>query len=226
MPDEPEPGTASGSAPPPSATRRRPDPSGSPPPGTSASPGWSSGSSQDSSPDRSGVIIGGALIVLGGIFLAERIFGIDLGRFGWPLFVIAPGVIMMVASLVVGGREGSGLAVAGAIATTTGLVLAFQNATGLWATWAYAWALVGPAATGVGLIFYGLLRNQPDLLSPGIRSLGTGLALFAGFGLFFEGIIGLSGEPFLIGSDLLPIVLIGLGVILVGWSLIRGRQRA
>ena len=63
-------------------------------------------------------------------------------------------------------------------------------------------------------------------LSPGIRSLGTGLALFVAFGLFFEGIIGLSGEPFLIGSDFLPIVLIGLGVILVGWGLIRGRQRA
>ena len=166
MSDEPEPGTASGSAPPPSGPPPS-DTSGTPPPNTSASSGWWSGSSKDSSPDRSGVIIGGALIVVGGIFLAERVFGIDLGRFGWPLFVIVPGVILMAASLVVGGREGSGLAVAGAIATTTGLVLAFQNATGLWATWAYAWALVGPAATGVGLIFYGLLRNQPDLLSTG-----------------------------------------------------------
>ena len=67
----------------------------------------------------------------------------------------------------------------------------------------------GPAATGLGLIFYGLLKDQPDLVSNGIRSLGSGLALFAAFGLFFEGIIGLSGEPFLLGSELLPIALIG-----------------
>lgn len=170
--------------------------------------------------------MGAVLIVLGALFLAERVFQLEIGRFGWPLFVIVPGLLLMGASLVVARREGSGLAVAGAITTVVGLVLAVQNATGLWATWAYAWALVGPGATGIGLIFYGLLRNQPDLVSGGVRSLGSGLALFAVFGLFFEGIIGLSGEPFLVGSDVLPIALIGLGVVLVGWSLIRGRQRA
>jgi hypothetical protein len=196
------------------------DASGSPPPPSDASsPPAAAGQ------DRGGLIFGGILIALGVLFLAERAFGIQLGRFGWPLFVIVPGVLLMAASLAVGGREGSGLAVGGAITTVVGLVLAFQNATGLWATWAYAWALVGPGATGLGLIFYGLLRNQPDLVPNGIRSLGSGLALFAAFGLFFEGVIGLSGEPFLLGSELLPIVFIGLGVALLGWSLVRGRQR-
>jgi hypothetical protein len=175
--------------------------------------------------ERSGLIIGGVLIVLGVLFLAERAFGIQFGRFGWPLFVIVPGLLLMAASLAVGGREGSGMAVGGAITTVVGLVLAFQNATGLWATWAYAWALVGPGATGVGLIYYGLLKHHPDLVSNGIRSLGSGLALFAAFGLFFEGVIGLSGEPFLLGSEFLPIALIGLGVVLLGWSLVRGRAR-
>ncbi len=211
MADEPEPNVVSGSPPP------QPAPP-APQPASPARPSFS--------PDRSGVIVGGALIVIGAIFLAERAFGIDLGRFGWPLFVIVPGVLLMAASLAVGGREGSGLAVAGAITTTVGVVLAIQNATGLWATWAYAWALVGPGATGVGLLFYGLLKGQRDLVSTGIRSLGTGLALFAAFGIFFEGVIGLSGEPFLVGSDVLPIGLIGLGVILVGWSFLGSRRRA
>jgi len=198
--------------------------SGSPPP--SATPPNAPGSaSPDSRQDRGGLIFGGILIVLGVLFLAERAFGVQFGRFGWPLFVIVPGVLLMAASLAAGGREGSGLAVAGAITTVVGLVLAVQNATGLWATWAYAWALVGPGATGIGLIFYGVLKGQPDLVSNGIRSLGSGLALFAAFGLFFEGVIGLSGEPFLLGSDLLPIALIGLGVVLLGWSLVRGRAR-
>jgi hypothetical protein len=206
--DEPGPNQNSGSPPP-----------NAPPPNA---PGPASPALRQ---DRGGLIFGGILIVLGVLFLAERAFGVQFGRFGWPLFVIVPGVLLMAASLVAGGREGSGLAVAGAITTVVGLVLAFQNATGLWATWAYAWALVGPGATGIGLIFYGVLKRQPDLVSTGIRSLGSGLALFAAFGLFFEGVIGLSGEPSLLGSDLLPIALIGLGVVLLGWSLVRGRGR-
>jgi hypothetical protein len=222
MTTEPEPDSASGSPPPVAEAppRATPPPVGETPPLAKTPPPRGSASA-----DRGGVIVGAVLIVLGALFLAERLFGVQLGRFGWPLFVIVPGVLLMASSLVVGGREGSGLAVAGAITTMVGLVLAVQNVTGLWATWAYAWALVGPAATGIGLIFYGLLKHQPDLVSGGVRSLGSGLALFAGFGLFFEGIIGLSGEPFLVSSDLLPVALIALGVLLVGWSLVRGRRR-
>lgn len=214
MADEPEPNTLSGSPP----SDSPPPPPGSPPIVTTAAPARRSA-------DRGGVVLGAVLIVLGALFFAERAFGVEIGRFGWPLFVIVPGVLLMTASLAVGGRDGSGLAVAGSITTVVGFVLAFQNATGLWATWAYAWALVGPAATGAGLIFYGLAKRQPDLLPAGLRSLGSGLALFAVFGLFFEGIIGLSGEPFLVGSDLLPVGLIALGVILVGMSFVGGRRR-
>jgi hypothetical protein len=214
MPDEPEPNTVSGSEAPPSSA---------PPPGPAPT---SSTASSGSSGNRAGVVVGAVLILVGVLFLAERAYGVELGRFGWPLFVIVPGILLMAWSLTVPGREGSGLAVSGAITTVVGLVLAVQNATGLWATWAYAWALVGPGATGLGLIFYGTARRQGDLVSAGLRSLGSGLALFAVFGLFFEGIIGLSGEPFLIGSDLLPVALIGLGVVLVGWSVVGGRRRA
>ena len=34
------------------------------------------------------------------------------------------------------------------VVTTVGLVLLYQNTTGRWESWAYAWALVGPAASG------------------------------------------------------------------------------
>ncbi len=173
---------------------------------------------------RTSVVIGVILILLGAVFLAERAFDIDIGRFGWPLFVIVPGILLMAASLTVAGKEGSGLAVGGGITTTVGLILAVQNATGLWATWAYAWALVGPGGTGLGLIVHGLLRGDRDEYVNGIRSLGAGVALFAAFGLFFEGLIGLSGEPFLLGSDILPVGLIGIGAVLVVGSLVRGRR--
>lgn len=164
------------------------------------------------------------LIGLGGLFLVQRAFGLDFERYGWPLFVIVPGVLLLAASVAAPVREGTGLAVAGGITTMVGIILAVQNATGLWATWAYAWALVGPGGTGVGLLFYGLVRRQPDLVKSGARSLGAGLGLFIAFGLFFEGVIGLSGRPFLIGSDVLPVVLIGIGMVLVALSFIRGRR--
>ena len=41
----------------------------------------------------------------------------------------------------------------------------------------------------------------PTCRRDGIRALGVGLGLFVAFGLFFEGVIGLSGEPFLVGTD-------------------------
>jgi hypothetical protein len=173
---------------------------------------------------RGGVVLGLILIGLGGLFLAERALNIQLGRFGWPLFVIVPGLLLIVAGLGVGKREGTGLAIAGGITTVVGCILAVQNATGLWATWAYAWALVGPGGTGIGLLAYGLVRGQSDLAMNGIRSIGVGLGLFAAFGLFFEGIIGLSGDPFLVGSDVLPVVLIGIGIAIVGWSFVASRR--
>jgi hypothetical protein len=165
-------------------------------------------------------------VLLGLLFLAQRLFDFDLGQYGWPLFVIVPGVLIFLGSLAAPPREGEGLAIAGGITTMVGVVLAIQNATGLWATWAYAWALVAPGGVGLGLALYGLIRGRPDLVSAGARSLGAGLGLFVAFGLFFEGVIGLSGDPFLVGSDYLPIVLIGIGALLLLWGLFRSRRTA
>jgi hypothetical protein len=181
---------------------------------------------QDSDPGRrSSVVLGIILIVVGVLFFVDRVTELDIGRFGWPLFVIVPGILLLVAGLATTGSEGSGLAIAGGITTVVGGILAVQNATGLWATWAYAWALVGPGGSGLGLVLFGLVRGRRDQLSTGLRSIGVALALFAGFGLFFEGIIGLSGEPFLLDSDLLPVALIAVGVAVLGWSLLQGRRR-
>ena len=47
------------------------------------------------------------------------------------------------------------MVVGGTVATTVGLVLLYQNNTGHWESWAYAWALVGPAASGLGLALWG-----------------------------------------------------------------------
>jgi hypothetical protein len=176
-----------------------------------------------SADNRGGVVLGIVLIALGGLFLADRVVGIDLARDGWPLFVIVPGVLLFGWGLTMTGREGAGLAVAGGITTVVGLILAVQNSTGLWATWAYAWALVGPGGTGIGLIGYGLAHRDQGLIANGLRSLGSGLGLFVAFGLFFEGVIGLSGTPFLT-SDAGPYILVGAGVVILAFGLLRGRR--
>jgi len=193
-----------------------------PGPGSTSS-SWSAPAAV-SSPNRGGLILGAVLILLGLFLFAEQYFDFDLGRYGWPLFVIVPGLAILAIGLAAPVREGAGLAVAGTITTVTGLVLAFQNATGLWATWAYAWALVGPAASGLGLLVYGVVRDVPAVRREGTRALGVGLALFVGFGLFFEGVIGLSGEPFLRNSNYLPLVLIAGGIVVLAWGMLRGRR--
>src|SRR5690242_11251948 len=97
-------------------------------------PRMTSGSRPDT---RGGVVLGLILIALGGLFLLDRVLDIDIGRYGWPLFIIVPGVLILAWGVSMPGREGLGLAIGGGIATIVGLILAVQNATGLWATWAY-----------------------------------------------------------------------------------------
>ena len=45
--------------------------------------------------NRGGVVLGLVLIALGGLFLVDRVTGIDLADAGWPLFVIVPGVLLL-----------------------------------------------------------------------------------------------------------------------------------
>lgn len=171
---------------------------------------------------RGGAILGIVLILVGIWFLLERALDIDIGRYGWPLFVIVPGLLLFGAGVAADGKEGAGMATAGGITTVVGLVLAVQNATDLYATWAYAWALVGPGGSGLGLLGFGLLRDDPGARREGLRMVLVGIGLFLAFGFFFEGIIGLSGPP-LIGLDLAPLALIVGGIVVIAMSFLKGR---
>jgi len=172
---------------------------------------------------RGAAILGAILILVGAAFLVSNATGFELDA-AWPLFVIVPGLVLLGASFAVGGEGGGGMAIAGSIVTTVGLILAVQEATGLYATWAYAWALVAPASVGVGLILFGTFTGRRDLVAVGVRLLGIGLALFLGFGIFFEGFIGLSGDEAPALEGLLPIALVALGAIIVVGSLISRRR--
>jgi len=173
---------------------------------------------------RGAAVLGAVLIVLGLAALVGRALSIDLFSVGWPLFVLVPGILMFAMAVGIGGQAGTALAVPGGIVTMTGLVLSAQAATGLWATWAYAWALVAPGGVGLALLVYGLLTRQPAIARIGWPILAVGLGLFLVFGLFFEAVIGLSGPAV---SNLEPALAVGLIVVgaLVLLAGTLGRQR-
>ena len=156
-----------------------------------------------------GRIVGGLiLVILGGLFLISQFFGGSIWTFLWPGFVILPGLLFFIGMLM-GGKNAGGLAIPGTIITITGLLLFYQNLTGLWWTWSFAWALVGPIATGLGLIIFGLYSGKPEARKAGMIVLGIGLALLAIFGFSF-------GFSYLgIGRYLWPLVMIALGVFIV-----------
>jgi lipopolysaccharide export LptBFGC system permease protein LptF len=112
----------------------------------------------------------------------------------------------------------SGLCIPGAIVTMAGVVLAVQNTFDLYATWAYAWALVAPGGAGLGLFIQGLTTGRPALRAAGLRTMGIGAALFLVGAAFFEGVLHLSGKEFgFVGQLVLPLLLIAAGA----WLLVR-----
>lgn len=169
----------------------------------------------DDSERRVQLAVGLVLVLVGAGFLLIRQLGIDVADAGWPLFVIIPGLVLFVLAFVVGGRPGAGFAVGGAITAVTGLILAAQNATGLWATWAYVWPLVAPGGVGLGLLVYGAATRQRDLVLSGGGSLLVGLALFVAFAFFFESVVGLSGDRIEGLDTVLAAAVVALGAVIL-----------
>ena len=189
--------------------------------------GWPERRGSDGGRNRGTLVVGLFLVLLGAFFLASEQWGLDLGRYSWTMFVIVPGVFLLLMGLAISHEGGLGAAIPGGIITTVGLVLAFQDATGAYASWAYAWALVAPGSVGVTLVLWGLLHRRWDLLDSGLRSAAVGLGLFIGFGLFFENVLNLDGsDSNSLIHNALPLMAVAMGVVIVIWNLIPGRARS
>ncbi|MEA2668611.1 MAG: hypothetical protein QOJ33_1545 [Chloroflexota bacterium] len=145
---------------------------------------------------RPSMVMGGLLVLVGALLLLGQFVRIDIGHYGWPFFVIAPGLVILFLALTARGALGEGLAILGSIISVTGLILLYQNATDHFESWAYAWALIFPGAVGVGMILYGLVASRPGNIRAGTRLVGIGLVLFLLGVAFFEGIVGIGGYQF------------------------------
>lgn len=171
----------------------------------------------------SSAALGIVLVVVGLFALLIVLLGVDLTENGWPLFILIPGLTLLVVGFL---SFGSVATVPGGIVTTLGLVLAYANSTGDWPIWAYAWALVIPGGIGLGMYLQALRdRDQPGLRT-GRTLLFIGVMIFLIGFVLFESILGISGRDYFgpVGKAALPGLLIIVGIILLVRSVQRSRQ--
>jgi hypothetical protein len=168
--------------------------------------------------------LGVLLIVLGALFFVGQAVGFDPGPFGWPFFVIIPGLAVSGAGLAAGGPTGERITPLGAAVTMIGVILLYQNTADHFESWAYAWALVFPTSIGLGQMLYGSLKERKDMVMTGGRSALIGAALFVVGAFFFELIVGISGFGFGLDRYGWPLGLLIAGIVLLVGGLLYRRR--
>jgi len=176
---------------------------------------------------RQSTVIGALFVLIGAILLAGQFVRVDIGYYGWPFFVIVPGLLILFVALTARGAVSEGLAILGSVVTVTGLILLFQDATDHYESWAYAWALVFPGAIGLGMILYGLTASRPGNVRAGTRLVGIALVLFLLGAAFFEGVIGIGGYQLdHTAGVVLGVIIIALGALMLVLNLTSSGRRS
>jgi hypothetical protein len=169
----------------------------------------------------SSVAVGVVLVVLGLFALLVQFTGFDAGG-SWPLFVIIPGLTLLVIGFI---SLGTGALIPGAILTVIGLILAYMNATQDWPAWAFAWPLVAPGGVGLGIFLQGVRNRDAHLLRQGrVLMFVAALIFMIGF-VIFGTIFRISDQDYgWFGKAALPVLLIAVGIVLLARSIQRTRQ--
>src|SRR5438132_9889894 len=219
-PFEPEPAEASTTLTPPESEPPAPTESHTTPP-----PPFVNATAYPTPARRGGssTALGIVLVVLGLFALLIVLSGVDLTESGWPLFIIIPGLTLIVVGFLWVGAVAT---IPGGIVTMLGVVLAYSNSTGDWPLWAYGWAVVVPFGVGLGLYMQALRDRDQHALRTGRTLIFIGLMIFLIGFVLFESILGISGRDYFgpVGKAALPALLILVGVILLVRSVQRGRQ--
>ncbi|MEN8172195.1 MAG: hypothetical protein ABFS03_04875 [Chloroflexota bacterium] len=153
-------------------------------------------------------ITGGLILILIGAWFMAVQFVPGLSSWvegGWPLSIIGVGAIFLIAAIA---SNVPGLAIPAFIIGGIGSLLFYQNATGDWDSWSYAWTLI-PGFVGLGLLFFSLMSKAKDTGKAGLILLFISASLFMFFGSFL-------GAPEEI-TRYWPLILIGFGT----WSMVR-----
>lgn len=158
-------------------------------------------------------VAGACFVILGAAIFIAQYYGFRIGHYIWPMFILIPGILLFFVSMKVEGGLGESFAIVGSIISMLGVMFFAMSITGMWASWAYAWALLFPTSIGIGQIFYGRYKEQPSLVKTGWNLVKVGAAIFLIGFLFFEGILNISDMRF--GMFGLPLFFIALGVFLL-----------
>src|SRR3989442_12584825 len=219
-PTEPEPPEASTML-----TPLEPEPPPTESPSTPAPPPFVNASAHPAPARRGGssTALGIVLVVIGLFALLIVLSGVDLTESGWPLFIIIPGLTLIVVGFLWVGAVAT---IPGGIVTMLGVVLAYSNSTGDWPFWAYGWALVVPFGVGLGMYMQALRDRDQHALRTGRPLIFIGLMTFLIGFVLFESILGISGRDYLgpAGKAAPTALLILVGVILLVRSVQRGRK--
>jgi hypothetical protein len=167
--------------------------------------------------------LGILLIVVGIVVLALQYLHIDVSwlperwaELSWPLRIIVPGLALFVVGLVLPGTAGEGLSGFGFVAAAVGALLWYQGVNGTWSSWAYAWALVFPAAGGLAGIIHGTLHANWRHVRDSAGGLVFGLVMFVVLGFVFERWLGFGGFGFdRIAAWVPGVILLGVGVLVL-----------
>ena len=179
---------------------------------------------QSVSRDKGAIIIGAGLLVMGILLLGGNLLNISFGNYLWPFIFIIPGALVFFSAISANRTNGEGLAIVGGLFGMLGLVFLMQTITGLWATWAYIWALIAPTSIGLSQMFYGNIKNDDAIAQTGWNLTKIGLSILAVGFVFFELIIGLSGFGLgRFGLPVFPMILIFVGGFLLLRSILRSR---
>lgn len=163
-------------------------------------------------PRNVSLVLGSILILVGLLFIVGQLINIRIEHFVWPFYIIIPGVLLFIFALTTEGSGSEALVILGSLVTMVGLILLYQNTFDHYESWAYAWALI-PFSVGLGQIIYGSVKGRELMVVNGRRLIAIGGVIFFVGAVFFELIIGISG--FGLGSYAWPILLIGLGVLIL-----------
>jgi hypothetical protein len=141
---------------------------------------------------RSAAVGGVLLILMGACLLFVQINPDWRGLLGlewsWPLIVVAVGLGLFLMGLITGAP---GMAIPACIVAGIGGILYWQNLTGNWLSWTYAWALI-PGFVGVGMILSAMLGEGGwSRAVEGGETILVSLVLFLVFGSLFGGLTGI-----------------------------------
>jgi len=163
------------------------------------------------------LMMGAALLLLGVVLLIGELLHFSFGSVMWTFIFIIPGAVLFLSALSSQDSHAEGLAILGSMMMALGGIFLVQILLNMWASWAYAWALLAPTSIGIAQVVFGKQHNREKLVQNGKRLVDVGLTMFFFLFVFFEILFNISGKnlvPAILPAFPTALIVLGIFVIL------------